>query len=184
MDDTKGTRDFDEEKSVVDETNKSILRLLRDNGRMSFTEIGEELGISRVAVQKRVKKLEEEGILRGYRAVIYREDLVKMFMEITTVDAECEDLLEYLGTTAYIKEVYLLTNKSSAGASNAKNVRILVVAEAPAVSELKYLTRMVQKKFEHSIKTITCHGVTERIKDVNGGVDYDRAKRERNKRNE
>ena len=48
----------------MDDTNKSILRLLRDNGRMSFTEIGEELGISRVAVQKRVKKLEEEGIIR------------------------------------------------------------------------------------------------------------------------
>ncbi len=42
--------------------NKDILRLLRDNGRMSFTEIGEQLGISRVAAMKRVKKLEEEGI--------------------------------------------------------------------------------------------------------------------------
>ena len=44
----------------MDETNKDILRLLRDNGRMSFTDIGKELGISRVAVMKRVKKLEEE----------------------------------------------------------------------------------------------------------------------------
>lgn len=46
----------------MDKTNKDILRLLRDNGRMSFTDIGKELGISRVAVMKRVKKLEEEGI--------------------------------------------------------------------------------------------------------------------------
>ena len=80
----------------IDDTNKDILRLLRDNGRMSFTEIGESLGLSRVAVKKRVKKLEETGIIRGYKAVIYRADNVKMLMEITTVDDDYEDLLEYL----------------------------------------------------------------------------------------
>ena len=54
----------------MDDTNKDILKLLRDNGRMSFTEIGERLGLSRVAVKKRVSKLEEAGIIRGYKAVI------------------------------------------------------------------------------------------------------------------
>lgn len=49
----------------MDETNKAILRLLKENGRMSFTEIGEELGISRVSVKKRVEKLEEEGVILG-----------------------------------------------------------------------------------------------------------------------
>ena len=51
----------------MDDTNKDILRILKDNGRMSFTEIGKKLGISRVAVQKRVKKMEDEGIIRGYK---------------------------------------------------------------------------------------------------------------------
>lgn len=37
----------------IDDTNKGILRLLRDNGRMTFAEIGERLGLSRVAVKKR-----------------------------------------------------------------------------------------------------------------------------------
>ena len=41
------------------------------------------LGISRVAVKKRVAKLEQEGIIRGYKAVVYREDRVKMLLEIT-----------------------------------------------------------------------------------------------------
>ena len=79
---------------IIDDLNKDILRLLRDNGRMSFTEIGEKVGISRVAVMKRVKKLEAAGVIRGYKAVLHREGSVKMFMEIITVDEDYEDLLE------------------------------------------------------------------------------------------
>lgn len=48
----------------MDDTNKDILKLLKEDGRMSFTEIGDKLGISRVAVKKRVAKLEQEGIIR------------------------------------------------------------------------------------------------------------------------
>ena len=158
----------------IDDTNKDILRLLRDNGRMSFTEIGESLGLSRVAVKKRVKKLEEAGIIRGYKAVIYRADNVKMLMEITTVDDDYEDLLEYLNRTGYVTELYVMTGKN----------RIHATAVAPDVSELKYLARMVSKKFEKKIKTIGCHGVKEIVKDEFGGVEYDKSRRKCNKRNE
>ena len=158
----------------IDDTNKDILRLLRDNGRMTFAEIGERLGLSRVAVKKRVVKLEQAGVIRGYKAVIFRENSVKMFMEIITVDDDYEDLLAYLNRTGYVKEIYILTGGN----------RIHVTVVAPDVSELKYLTRMVGKKFEDKIKTMTCHGVKEIVKDTYGGVDYDRAERERNKRDE
>ena len=158
----------------IDDTNREILRLLKHNGRMSFTEIGEELGLSRVAVKKRVTKLEEAGIIRGYKAVIYREETVKMLMEITMVDENYEDILEYLNRTGYVTELYVMTGKN----------RIHATAVAPDVSELKYLARMVSKKFDDKIKTIGCHGVKEIVKDTYGGVDYDRTERERNKRNE
>ncbi len=159
---------------VIDDTNKEILRLLRQDGRISFTDIGKELGLSRVAVKKRVAKLEELGIIRGYKAVIYREENVKMLMEITTVDDDYEDLLDYLNRTGYVTELYVMTGTN----------RIHATAVAPEVSELKYLARMVSKKFEDKIKTIGCHGVKEIVKDTYGGVDYDRTERERNKGNE
>lgn len=158
----------------MDDTNKEILKFLEMNGRMSFTEIGEKLGLSRVAVKKRVTKLEESGIIRGYKAVINSDGIVKMHMEITTVDEDYEDLLEYLSRTGYVKELYIMTGEN----------RIHATAEAPEVSELKYLARMVSKEFEDKIKTIGCHGVKEIVKDTMGGVDYDRAERERFKGNE
>lgn len=158
----------------MDETNKDILRLLSHDGRMSFTEIGEQLGISRVAVMKRVKKLEEEGIIHGYKAIIHQDDTIKMLLEIYAVDDNYEDILEYLNRTGYITEIYIMTGDN----------HIHATAVAPDVSELKYLTKMVRKKFAAKIRRIEAHGVKEIIKDILGGVDYDRAGRERNKGNE
>ena len=144
----------------MDDTNKEILRLLRDNGRMSFTEIGEILGISRVAVKKRVEKLEEAGIIRGYKAVIYREGSVKMFLDITTVDQHYESLLSYLNRTGYVTELYVMTETD----------HIHATAVAPDVSELKYLTKMLKKKFPDIIKCVETHLVKEIVKDTFGGV--------------
>ena len=158
----------------MDDTNKDILKLLRDNGRMSFTEIGERLGLSRVAVKKRVSKLEEAGIIRGYKAVIYREGSVKMFIEITTASEDCEELLEYLNKTGYVTELYIMDGVN----------RIHATAIAPDVSELKYLTKMVRKNFADVIKSIETYAVKEVVKDAYGGVDYDKSKQERIKRDE
>ncbi len=156
-----------DEGILMDDTNKDILRLLRKNGRMSFTEIGNQLGISRVAVKKRVEKLEDAGIIRCYKAIIYRKENVKMLMEITTVDDDYEDIFEYLNRSGYVTELYVMTGKN----------RIHATAVAPDVSELKYLAKRVSEKFDDKIKTISCHGVKEIVKDTFGGVDYDRERR-------
>ena len=147
----------------MDETNKDILRLLRDNGRMPFSEIGARLGISRVAVKKRVMKLEEEGVIRGYKAVLHREGETKMYLHIVTVDEDQEALLHYLNRTGYVREIYKMTGIN----------RIQVTAVAPDVSELKYLTKMLQKTFKGTIKKLECHAVKEVIRDDFGGVAYD-----------
>ena len=158
----------------IDEINKEILRLLRDNGRMSFTELGEKVGMTRVGVKKRVKQLEELGIIRGYKAVIHREGSVKMHMEITTVEEDAEDVLAYLDRTGYVTELYIMTGKN----------RIHATAVAPDISELKYLAKMLVKTFPNTIKHVECRAVKEVVMDAFGGVDYDRNQRRINKRDE
>lgn len=54
----------------MDESDRKILDLLRENARMSYSEIGNAVGISRVSVKKRITAMEEAGIIRAYRAVI------------------------------------------------------------------------------------------------------------------
>ena len=61
---------------------------------------------------------------------------------------------------------------------------IHATAVANDVSELKYLTQMVRKKYADKIRRIETHGVKEIVKDILGGVEYDRTGRECNKGDE
>lgn len=45
---------------MLDDKDKEILQLLQENGRMSLSKIGEEIGMSHVAVRKRMKNLQDE----------------------------------------------------------------------------------------------------------------------------
>ena len=54
----------------MDETNRKIVALLRENARRSFKDIGRNVGLSAPAVKRRVDRLEDEGVIRGYTAVI------------------------------------------------------------------------------------------------------------------
>ena len=54
----------------MEETNRKILSLLAGDGRLSFTELARQTGLSVSAVQQRVRRLEERGVIRGYTAQI------------------------------------------------------------------------------------------------------------------
>ena len=51
----------------LDELDEKIVRLLLENARMSYSEIGQKVGLSRVAAKMRVQALEQRGIIEGYR---------------------------------------------------------------------------------------------------------------------
>ncbi len=52
----------------MEHTDQMILALLSRDGRMSFTELGRRVGLSTSAAQQRVRRLEQRGIITGYRA--------------------------------------------------------------------------------------------------------------------
>jgi Lrp/AsnC family leucine-responsive transcriptional regulator len=54
----------------VEAINRQILSLLAADGRLSFTELARQTGLSVSAVQQRVRRLEEHGVIRGYCANI------------------------------------------------------------------------------------------------------------------
>ncbi len=66
-----------------------ILGLLARDGRMSYTDIGKETGLSTSAAQQRVRRLEQRGVITGYRAIIDPAALGKLltaFISVTTTD--------------------------------------------------------------------------------------------------
>ena len=54
----------------IDTIDRAILRELAHDGRVSFRELGDRVGLSSPAVTDRVRRMEREGIISGYRAVI------------------------------------------------------------------------------------------------------------------
>ena len=54
----------------MDETDRDIVALLRENARRSYQDIGQRVHLSAPAVKRRVDRLERDGVIRGYTAII------------------------------------------------------------------------------------------------------------------
>jgi DNA-binding Lrp family transcriptional regulator len=55
---------------ALDDVDRSIVRALRRDGRMSMRALAQELHISRAATYSRVQRLESAGVITGYTAII------------------------------------------------------------------------------------------------------------------
>ncbi len=54
----------------MDETDRKILRILKDDGRAGYGEIGTQISLSEGAVRKRIKTLTEMGVIRKFTVKI------------------------------------------------------------------------------------------------------------------
>ncbi len=78
----------------MESLDRQILSLLAADGRMSYTDIGRETGLSTSAAQQRVRRLEQRGVITGYRATIAPEALGVMltaFVQIQPFFADQPD---------------------------------------------------------------------------------------------
>lgn len=72
--------------SEPDRIDLKILELLQRHGRMSVTEVGEQVGLSTSPCSERIKRLERQGLITGYHARVDAAQLGKpllVFIEIT-----------------------------------------------------------------------------------------------------
>ena len=61
--------------TTIDDTSLAILACLQRDGRAPYQAIADQVGLSRPAVMERVKRLEEQGIITGYAAVVDRQKI-------------------------------------------------------------------------------------------------------------
>jgi len=101
---------------VIDEKDKKILEILKGNARASYTEIARSLGISDVAVIKRIRKLEQAGIIKKYTIIVDPKKLGYNAVSITGVDVEPEHMfkvLSFLREKEYVKYLALTSGDHS-----------------------------------------------------------------------
>jgi Lrp/AsnC family transcriptional regulator, leucine-responsive regulatory protein len=79
---------------VVEEIDRRIVSLLSRSGRMSFTELARQAGLSVSAVHQRVRRLEADGVITGYVALCDPEIIglpLTAFVSIKPFDAAAPD---------------------------------------------------------------------------------------------
>lgn len=83
----------------IDRIDNQIIDLLLKNARLSYSDIGEIVGLSRTAVKTRIANLEREGIIKGYKAIIDPESAPEMMTFVVNIETkpehfdECKSIL-------------------------------------------------------------------------------------------
>ncbi|CUK17652.1 Leucine-responsive regulatory protein [Ruegeria denitrificans] len=80
----------------LDDTDKRLLDILQRNNRLSADELGDQIGISRSSVQRRMKRFREEGIIEADISVLSAKAVGRPMTFIVEVELERErtDLLD------------------------------------------------------------------------------------------
>ena len=144
----------------LDDLDQKIIRCLIQNARMPYSEIGQQVGISRVAVKMRVQALEKKGIIEEYTTIINPQKIsgaISCYFEIETVPDTLEEVISILEKNDTVTQIYRVTGKS----------RLHVHAVSPSQEELEQL---LHGTMDHLPGVLECSTniILSRAKDIKG----------------
>ncbi len=97
---------------VLDDFNWEIIRELQMNARITIVEIGKRIGLSAPAVAERIRKLEEEGYIKGYRTIVDYDKLgltVPVFISFKATKITHSEMLKMADNMPEVVEWYGIT---------------------------------------------------------------------------
>lgn len=144
----------------MDEVDQKIVRLLIKNARMSYSDIGQQVGISRVAVKSRIKALEEKGVIEEYTAILNPQKIsgaVSCYFEIELSPEHFEAAVNILRENPIITQIYRVTGRC----------RLHVHAVASSNEEMDNLLARVIDPLP-GLLSCSCNIILSRIKDIKG----------------
>ena len=144
----------------LDALDRKIVRLLIKNARISYSDIGQEVGISRVAVKARIQALEQRGIIEEYTTIINPQKIsgaVSCYFEIETQPDTLAEVTEILKQNETITQVYRVTGQN----------KLHVHAVAASGEEMEKLIQEVIDPLP-GVVSCGCNMILSRIKDIKG----------------
>ena len=99
----------------LDEADNKIIRMLRENARLTYSEIGKATGISRVAVKHRIEQLEKNGVIKGYHADIDLRAMpkgIRFTLDIEAAPGYYSEVITTLAAGSMLHEIYGTSGKS------------------------------------------------------------------------
>ncbi len=99
---------------VLDDIDRQILRILQQDAKTPFSKIAKALNVSEATVHLRVKKLREQGILRGFYADVDPVKVGKKVLAFVLIKADpkyYDSVLRKLSEMSEIYELYDITGE-------------------------------------------------------------------------
>ncbi|GAA5103518.1 MULTISPECIES: Lrp/AsnC family transcriptional regulator [Haloechinothrix] len=131
----------------LEPTDQAIARELNANGRTSFTDLAERVGLSVSAVHQRVRRLEQRGVIKGYTARLDGEQIglpLTALISLTPNDPAAPD--DYPQRLEHIREI-----ESCYSVAGDESYVLLVRVPSPA--GLEDLLRRIRESAKVSTRT-------------------------------
>ena len=144
----------------LDALDQRIVQLLIENARMSYSDIGQPVGISRVAVKARIQALEQRGVIEEYTTIINPQKIggaVSCYFEIETQPDALPEVTRRLAENETVTQIYRVTGKD----------KLHVHAVASSSEEMEKLIREVIDPLP-GVVSCNCNIILSRIKDIKG----------------
>lgn len=138
---------------LLDQTDKRIVAVLKQDARISFAALGREIGLSRTAVQDRVARLETRGIIRGYRAEIGADqsESISAVLMIRIAQRPCDQALVWLNSLPGVHSVISLSG----------DIDAIAHCDVPTATDLSRLNDQIG--INDLIQSCTSHVVLRRM---------------------
>ena len=140
----------------IDEKDNEIVNLLLKDARMSYSDIGEKVGLSRTAVKNRVAVLEKNGIIGGYRAVINPQESPEMMTFIVNIETKAEYFDEAKQLFAEAPETVTLVQTTG-------TCRLVAICVAQDVKTMKTFVNRIYRETQ-GITYINANSVLDVVK--------------------
>jgi Lrp/AsnC family leucine-responsive transcriptional regulator len=144
----------------LDEVDRTIIKLLTKNARMSYVDIGEIVGLSRVAVKTRISALESAGIIEEYTTIINPQKIssaVSSYYEIEIEPKSYQEVVKILNNNDTVTQIYQVSGKN----------KLHVHAVAEDSDGMEVFLNEVMYKLPGAI-SLDCNIILSRIKDIKG----------------
>lgn len=122
---------------TIDRLDADIIGRLAGNARIGIAELAGQLGVARNTVQSRLRRLEESGVLHGFRPVVDLEAVGVVAQAFVSIELEQRRLGEVVDALGLLPQVLEITTQ--AGRED-----LLVRVAAPSHAELQHvITQMI-----------------------------------------
>jgi len=101
-----------ESTPILDDYGRSLLHALQQDSRLSYADLGRRVGLSPSATAERMRRMEEDGIIRAYTIEIDREALglpILAYVRITCEGQRYQPFLKFVHTLPEVRECHHVT---------------------------------------------------------------------------